>query len=161
MNEDYNNFNNDEFVDKVKTRAAKKAKSKAKRKVKSKAKKISAISYFIWIIALAGGIALGAFACSFICRNDRFVLKGKSEYTIEVAGEGSSVIFSDKGATVISFGKDISKKVDVSTDLAGSDGDYTIDTSKEGTYYLVYTVDDVRFGNIKRVRTIHVVGGDG
>lgn len=158
MNDDYRR---EEFADELKQKAAKKVKSKAKRKVKSKAKKISAVSYIIWIIALAGGIALGAFACSFICRNDGFTINGKKEYTLEVSGEGTSVTYSDKGAKVISFGRDISKQVEISTNLEGSDGDYVIDTSKEGTYYIVYTVDDVRFGDVKRVRTIRVVGGEG
>jgi len=151
----------DEFMEKAAKKAKSKAKSKAKRKIKSKAKKISAASYVIWVIALLLGLALGAFACYYLCRNDGFELKGKSEYTLEVSGEGTSVIYTDKGAEVVSFGKDISKKVKVSTSLSEvGDGEYKIDTSKEGVYYIIYTVDDVRFGDIKRVRTIRV-GGQG
>lgn len=158
---DGRNVKRDEFADEFKERAAKKAKSKAKRKVKSKAKRISAVSYVIWIMALVLGLLLGAFACYFLCRNDGFELKGKSEYTIALGDEGSSVIYTDKGAEVISFGKDISKKVKVNTSLDEvGDGEYKIDTSKEGVYYIIYTVDDVRFGDIKRVRTIRV-GGEG
>ena len=155
----------EEFADELKKKAAKKAKSKVKRKVKSKvkskAKKISAASYVIWVIALALGVALGAFAYSFLCRNDCFELKGKSEITIPLGDEGSSGIYTDKGAKVISFGKDISRNVKVSTGLKEvGDGEYEIDTSKEGVYYIIYTVDDVRFGDVKRVRTIRV-GGEG
>lgn len=159
-NTELNDGRND-FVEEMKEKAAKKAQSRAKRKVKSKAKRISAASYVIWVIALLLGLALGAFACRFLCRNDCFELKGKSEYTIEVGGEGSSVIYTDKGARVISFGKDISRRVKVSTSLSEvDDGEYKIDTSKEGVYYIIYTIDDVRFGDIKRVRTIRV-GGQG
>ena len=145
----------------MKEKAAKNAKSRAKRKIKSKAKRISAASYVIWIIALLLGLALGAFACHYICRNDGFELKGKSEINIALGGEGSSGIYTDKGASVVSFGKDLSKKVKVNTSLTEvGDGEYKIDTSKEGVYYIIYTIDDVRFGDIKRVRTIRV-GGEG
>ncbi len=158
---DGRNIKREEFADEMKQKAANKAKSKVKRKVKSKAKRISAASYVIWVLALVLGLALGAFACYYLCRNDRFELKGKSEYTLEVGGEGSSVIYVDKGASVVSFGKDLSKKVKVSTSLIEvDDGEYKIDTSKEGVYYIIYTIDDVRFGEIKRVRTIRV-GGEG
>ena len=156
---------NDERInnaaDKVKKKAVKKAKGKAKRKVKSKAKKISVLSYIVWAIALILGVAAGAFACAFICRNDCFELKGKSEYVIELGDEGSSTTFVDKGATVVSMGKDISRKVKVSTNLKEvGDGEYLIDTSKEGTYYIVYSVDDERFADVKRVRTFKVGGND-
>jgi hypothetical protein len=158
---DGRNIKREDFADEMKKKTAKTAKSKVKRKVKSKAKRISAASYVIWVLALVFGVALGAFACYFLCRNDGFELKGKSEYTLEVGGEGSSVTYTDKGASVVSFGKDISKKVKVSTSLTEvGDGEYKIDTSKEGVYYIIYTVDDVRFGDIKRVRTIRV-GGEG
>ena len=151
----------EEFVERSAKKAKSQAKRKAKRKIKSKAKRISAASYVIWVLALILGLALGAFACHYLCRNDGFELKGKSEYTLEVGGDGSSMIYTDKGANVISFGKDISKKVKVSTSLEElGDGEYKIDTSKEGVYYIIYTVDDVRFGDIKRVRTIRV-GGEG
>ena len=159
------NDGRNDFFDEMKEKTAKKAKSKAKRKIKSKAKskakKISAASYVIWVIALLLGLALGAFACYYICRNDGFELKGKSEISIPLGDEGSSGIYTDKGAQVVSFGKDISRKVKVSTSLSEvGDGEYKIDTSKEGVYYIIYTVDDVRFGDIKRVRTIRV-GGEG
>ena len=156
---DGRNVKKEEFADEFKGKAVRKAKSQAKRKVKSKAKRISTASYVIWVFALLLGLALGAFACHFICRNDGFELKGKSEYTLDLGGEGSSVIYTDKGASAVSFGKDISKNIRVSTSLEEyGDGEYKIDTSKEGVYYIVYTVDDVRFGDVKRVRTIRVGG---
>lgn len=156
---------NEEFADELKERAARKAKSKVKRKVKSKvkskAKRISAASYVIWVIALALGVALGAFACYFLCRNDGFELKGKNELILPVGAEGSSVTYVDKGATAVSFGRDISRDINVSTNLKEiGDGEYMVDTSKEGVYFIIYTVEDVRFGDIKRVRTIRV-GGEG
>ena len=148
----------EELREKAKKKVARKAKSKAKSKAKRTAKKISALSYVIWAIALVGGIALGAVSCAFVCRNDGFRLNGKAEYTLTVGQEEN--VYSDKGAQVISFGRDISKDVKVSTNLKElGDGEYEIDTSDEGVYYIIYTVDDVRFGDIKRVRTFRVVGG--
>ena len=156
---DGRNPRTEEFADELKNKAVRKAKSKVKRKVKSKAKRISAASYVIWVLALALGIALGAFACYFLCRNDGFELKGNKEISIQLGGEGSCGIYIDKGAKVISFGRDISRDVKVSTNLEEvGDGEYNIDTSKEGVYYIIYTVEDIRFGDVKRVRTIRVGG---
>ena len=156
---------NEERINKAASTAKKKtvskAKGKAKRKAKSKAKKISVFSYVIWAIALILGIAIGALACAFVCRNDCFELNGKKEYTIDVGEEGSSTIYKDKGVKIVSMGKDISKKVKTSTNLKEvGDGEYLIDTSKEGSYYIIYSVDDARFGEVKRIRTFKV-GGNG
>ena len=149
----------EELKEKAKKKVAKKAKSKVKRKARSTAKRISAVSYVIWALALICGIAVGAVSCMFVCRNDCFKLRGKSEYVLTVGQENN--IYTDKGAQVISFGRDISRDVKVSTNLLEvGDGEYEIDTSEEGVYYIIYTVDDVRFGEIKRVRTFRVVAGE-
>lgn len=148
-----------ELREKAKKKAVQNAKRKTKRKAKKTAKKISAVSYVIWAIALIAGIALGAVSCMFICRNDGFRLNGKSEYTLTVGQENN--VYKDKGAQVISFGRDVSENIKVSTDLLETDdGEYKIDTSKEGVYYIIYTIDDARFGEIKRVRTFRVVSGE-
>ena len=72
-----------------------------------------------------------------------------------------SFVYNDRGATVIEFGKDISDKVTVETnmqDLGG--GKYTADTTVPGKYYIKYTVESHKYGEVCRIRTF-VVGGEG
>ena len=145
--------------EKIQQDVKKQATRTAKRKVKKKVKRIHPLSFVVWILALALGIAIGAGACAFICRNDGFELIGKSEITIPVE-EGKTYDYTDKGVKAVSFGKDISRRVKVDTNMTeADDGVYTVDASKEGLYYIIYTVDDPRYGEIKRVRTI-TVGGE-
>ena len=145
--------------EKMQKNVQKKVVSKTKRKAKSKIKRIHPLSFVVWILALALGIGLGAGVCAFLCRDDGFELIGKSEITIPVE-EGKIYDYTDKGVRAVSFGKDISKRVKVETNMAESDdGVYSFDASNAGLYYLIYTVDDPRYGEIKRVRTI-TVGGE-
>ena len=39
-------------------------------------------------------------------------------------------------------------------------GNFTVDTSVEKTYVITYTIDDFKYRNIKKVRTITIVGGE-
>ena len=140
----------------------KQVKRKVRRKAKQGAKKIHPLSYVVWVLALAAGVGCGILGYRFLCRNDGFTLNGKKVLTVPVSQEDELVQYKDQGATVISFGRDRSDFVRVETNLTETDEDgvYTVDTSKEGEYYISYTIDDPKFGNIRRVRVIRVVGGD-
>jgi len=146
--------------EKIKNEIEKKAKRKVKRKVKSKAKskvkKIHPMTFVICFLCLALGIGAGIGAYSFISRDDCFKLKGDSNYTIPV---GMPFNYEDEGVKIIEFGKNISNNVSVKTNLTEiDDGVYTADTSRAGEYYIIYTVDSVKYGEIQRVRTITVKG---
>ncbi|MBQ7384478.1 MAG: hypothetical protein IJV72_06780 [Clostridia bacterium] len=147
-------------TEKIKNKVAKKAKSKVKRKVKSKArskaKKIHPATYIIALLCLALGIGAGVGACALVCRNDCFKLKGDKSYTVSV---GTPIAYKDEGVKIISFGQDISDKVEIKTNLTqNDDGSYNVDTSEPCEYYIIYTVDSVKYGEIQRVRTITVKG---
>lgn len=147
-------------IDKIKKKTVNKAKSRAKRKVKSKAKskakRIHPLTWVICALALIIGVGAGIGAYSFISRNDCFKLRGDAEYTVSV---GAEVTYVDEGVKIISFGKDISSEVEVKTNLKKiSSGKYAVDTTKPTEYYIIYTVDDAKYGNIQRVRTITVKG---
>ena len=147
-------------IDKIKKKTVNKAKSRAKRKVKSKAKskakRIHPLTWVICALALIIGVGAGIGAYSFISRNDCFKLRGDAEYTVSV---GAEVTYVDEGVKIISFGKDISSEVEVKTNLKKiSSGKYAVDTTKPTEYYIIYTVDDAKYGNIHRVRTITVKG---
>ena len=134
---------------------------KTKRTAKKKLRRIHPLSFVVWILAIAIGIGAGAGACAFICRNDGFELVGKSALTVQKVEESGKLYeYTDKGVKIVSFGKDISDKVKIETNMEEvDDGVYAFDASEENVYYIVYTVDDARFGEIRRVRTI-TVGGE-
>ena len=83
-----------------------------------------------------------------ITKNDKFILNGEKTVQMEVGGA-----FVDEGATVISFGRDISSDVQVSGDELNAD--------VEGVYQLVYTVDDLRWGDYRLVRVVVVGNPEG
>ena len=141
---------------KVQKNVTKKVKSKAKRKAKRKVKKIHPATFVIAFLCLFIGIGAGIGAYKFISRDDCFRIKGEKSYTVTV---GTPITYNDEGVKIIEFGKDISRQVKVETNLTEiRDGEYTADTSKPGEYYIIYTVDSPKYGNIQRVRTISVKG---
>ena len=103
---------------------------------------VLAVLFFI-----VGGVA-GVIASKQITKNDRFDLNGDAVVRIQVGGE-----FADAGATVISFGRDVSSKVEVSGDALNAD--------EGGIYQLVYRVDDLRWGDYQRVRVVIVGDPEG
>ena len=128
------------------TKVAKKAAKKTHRAIK-----------WIALIFLAIGFVAGYFGAEYLCANDRFVLNGETKITIP---KGSDYTYFEEGATIISLGRDISSEVIIETELTATEnGTYPIDTSSEGTYIITYTVDDFRYGTVKKIRIITVTGG--
>lgn len=147
----------EKFAQNAQNKATNKIKSKAKRKARSKIKKIHPLCFVIWILCLALGAGLGIGAYRVVCANDQFTLRGEKNYVLPIGGE---VKYKDKGVKIISFGGDISDRVEIETNLKETDerGVYKIDTSQGGEYYIIYTVDSVKYGEVQRVRTITVKG---
>ena len=99
------------------------------------------------LLFLLIGAAAGAAVSWFMTKDDRFVLNGEKEITLAV-GE----VYEEQGAEVISFGRDISENVVISGD--------TVDESTEGVYQIVYSVEDLRWGEYQLVRVVTVGDGD-
>ena len=119
-------------------------------------KKRSALRW-IALIFLAAGFAAGYFGAEYLCSNDCFYINGESHITIQ---KGTDYTYPDEGATVISFGRDLSTEIIIETDLPTiENGTYFVDTSKEQTYTITYTIDDLRYRGVKKVRFITVTGG--
>ena len=122
----------------------------------------------ILMITIIGGV-IGAGMCWFVCRDDCFTIIGQDELTLPMTtvnyinGEPIEIATSyvDEGVKVISFGRDISKDVYIETDLKqNEDGGYYAD--EIGTYYIIYKVDDIKYGKIftvERIRLITFVEG--
>lgn len=144
-------------AERARSYATKKIKSKAKSKAKKAAKRIHNASYVIWALALILGIGAGMLYGMFTCRKDCFELNGAKEFTFAV---GEELEFVDPKVKVIEFGRNIADKVEVETNMTVKEnGTYTVDTDKPGVYYIKYTVDSVRYGEICRIRTI-TIGGE-
>lgn len=132
----------------------KKVNSLVEKQVKKTSKKFSIGSIVAIICCLVVGVVGGIFIEKLITKNDCFVVNGNKNFSIQI---GESFTYSDEGCKCVSFGKDISDKIKVDTNLTkNTDGTYSIDTSYEGDYYMIYTVESKKFGKIKRVRTFTV-----
>ena len=116
----------------------------AARRAASSEKKL----HLLALVFLAAGVAGGIFLSRRLTQNDRFDLNGAAVVRLEVGEQ-----FSDEMATVVSFGRDISSKVTVGGDA--------LNVEEEGIYQLVYTVDDLRWGDYQRVRVVIVGDPEG
>lgn len=134
-----------------------KIRHQAKKEFKSTTKRISVGGMIAIALTLIVSVVAGVFVEKLITKNDCFVLSGEKEFILEVGAAGSTYTYKEEGFKAISFGKDLSDKVNVKTNMTkNDDGTYTIDTSQEGDYYLIYTIDSIKYGKIKRVRTFTV-----
>ena len=116
------------------------------------------ISYFFCMLALALGLYLGWVGGEYICKNDTFELVGKKEYSVLINEVDFQYV--DEGVRIIEFGRDISDMVSVETNMVKlSNGAYTADTAIPGKYYIKYTVDSYRYGDIERIR-VFTIGGN-
>ena len=148
----------EELGKKASTRAKRKVKQKAKSRAKRKFRKIHPFSYVLWILFLILGIVGGYFLSQAICEKDQFRLLGDDEIIVSV---GEDFVYEDDGVRLISFGKDLSSRVTVTTDMEEiDDTTFTCDTSREGRYHIKYTVDEGRYRKVCRIRTITVKGGE-
>lgn len=143
------------------------ASKKAQKQLKKKLKKIHPVTKAIAILFLVIGVAGGALFSLHTFQNDRFLLKGETNFSIDV---GETYTYVEQGVDAVCFGRDVSNKLTVETDLEkDADGNYIIPTDKAGVYTITYTVDCLKFGEkapngvIKRIRvfTVNEVEEDG
>ena len=97
---DWNDYA-DDFFDDVEEKGKRKAKSSAKRTVK----KMHTATKVIAVLALVVGIALGAVICTVLFKNDRFVLKGRTEISLDA---GKAFVYAEEGVEAVCFGMDVS-----------------------------------------------------
>lgn len=141
-------------------------KGKATRSTKSRrptSRKIKSLGFkailIILLVTIIGG-AIGVGACWIISRDDCFTIIGNDEITLTLRAEGEDIninnSYYDEGVKVVSFGRDVSDKVSITTDLKqNQDGSYYAD--EIGTYYIIYKVDDIKYGKIFTVQRIRLI----
>ena len=141
---------------------AQKGEQAVKRRAKSKVKKLHPTTKVLMLLFLVAGIAVGAFVCMLMSKNDRFVLKGDTQF--EVDASTGSYLYCEQGSEAVCFGLDVSSKVKVEASLGitmDEDGHFII-PAEEGIYTLTYTVDALKFNGtvggepIKRIRVFVV-----
>lgn len=107
------------------------------------------------------GVAIGASVCWVMCRNDEFTIIGNDEITLMLKDESEMEYndrnsYIDEGVKVVSFGRDVSDSVYIETNLKMTeDGAYYAD--EIGTYYMIYKVDDIKYGKIFTVQRIRLI----
>ena len=143
------------------TKTTGKTRKKATQKVTRKVKKIGIKAILIILLVTLFGVGIGVSACWFVSRDDCFQIIGMEEITLTLKDEDatsftSNNIYYDEGVKVISFGRDISNDVYVETNLKQhEDGGYYAD--EVGTYYMIYKVDDIKYGKIFTVQRIRLI----
>ena len=106
------------------------------------------------VFCLLFGALIGYISLKFVCKNDQFEINGSKNITLSV---GDTYI--DEGANVVAFGKNANDKINIevfenNTSIGGLD---KIDTSRETTYQIVFTVSSLRYKNIKLIRTLQII----
>ena len=123
-----------------------------KKNVNKTLKKLSFGAIMIAVFVLVIGAVGGYFGVKFLTKNDCFTLNGKDEITLQIGKDA----YTDEGAKVIAFGKNDESKVKVETNLIkNEDGTYT--AQEEGTYYMIYTVDNFKYGTLFKIQKIRLI----
>ena len=147
-------------------RTGKASRSTKSKKVKtSNVKKLGIKGILIILLVTIIGFAIGAGACFVVSPNDCFDLIGQDEITLTLRNDDEEISeensYRDEGVKIVSLGRDISDKVYIMTDLKqNDDGGYYADQA--GTYYIIYRVNDIKYGkifNIQRIRLVTFVEG--
>ena len=125
--------------------------SNAQRAAEKAVKKTHPATLAFAVLFLAIGAVAGVAASMVLTKNDKFELIGEKTVVLAL-GEG----YEDPGVKIISFGRDISDKA-----ARGGDYDDIGETPAEGVYQIVYTVDDLRWGDYQLVRTVIVGDPEG
>ena len=123
-------------------------KSNVAKSAEKAVKKTHTATLVLAVLFLIVGAVAGAIVSAHLTKNDRFELNGDKVVRMEIGDA-----FFDEGATVISFGRDVSAHFQVGGD--------ELNASVEGVYQLVYTIDDIRWGNFQRVRVVIVGDPEG
>ena len=128
-----------------------KTSKKTTRKIKTKIKKLNFGVVVLAMFLLAVGVVGGYFGVQYLSRNDCFNIIGAEEITLEI-GE----TYLDEGVMIVAFGMNDSNKVEIETNLK-KDKYGKFYAQNEGTYYIKYTVNNIKYGSIFKVQKIRLI----
>ncbi len=126
--------------------------SKSSKKTANKnLKKLGAGGIVAVVFMLIIGVVAGVFSLKYVTRNDCFDLIGMDELTLTLEEN-----YIDEGIHAISFGRDVSNKVYIETNLkVRENGEFYAD--EVGTYYIVYKVDDFKYDSIFKIQRVRLI----
>ena len=121
----------------------------------------------IWILAaflmLVLGGSGGYFGYTFLCKDDVFEMVSYSngENDITIGQDETTQVYIEQGARCVVLGKDISSQVkitykyreDITHDAVVVE---EIDENTAGTYYAIYTIDNLKYKSVTLIRNIFV-----
>ena len=113
-----------------------------KKEFKKVLKRTNKLLLLFVFLFLALGIGGGYLTALLLTQNDIFELIGEKHINLNLNEQ-----YNEAGVTVISFGINMNNKVTIDSNL---------DTSKKGEYRIIYTVNSIKYKNIKRVRYITI-----
>ena len=115
------------------------------------------------ILLFALGGAGGYFGYSFLCKEDVFEMVSYSngEDDITIGQDETTQVYIEQGARCVVLGKDVSSQVkitykyreDITHDAIVVD---EIDENMAGTYYAIYTIDNLKYKSVTLIRNIFV-----
>ena len=118
---------------------AKKTTKKSNTKVSASTKRFAKknmVPLIIIILVFIAFVVAGYFTSASLTKNDGFTLKNSNkDLALEVGG-----VYTEEGATIISFGKDVSEYLDI--EIRDEDGNIVeaIDTSFDTEYAIIYSI---------------------
>ena len=118
-------------------------KSTVQKSVEKTLKKTHGLTIFFVALFFVIGAVGGWFGYGLVTKNDAFEIIGEKKITIELNGT-----YEEQGCKVVAWGKDETSKLKIDSDL---------DTTKEGTYFVVYTVENFKYKSVQKVRVVTVV----
>ena len=128
-----------------------KSNKKTINKIKKQAKNIGMKAWLVALLVLVVGVGAGIGAFYLTSKNDCFTLVGNEELTLTI-GEA----YEDQGVSIKAFGKDISNKVLIDTNLKIDDsGNYY--SEEVGTFYIRYYTNEIKYGSIFKVEKIRLI----
>ena len=133
----------------------------AKRTLKKKIKNLHPATKALAVLFLLVGIAAGVFACGYLSKNDRFLLTGNTQISLDA---GSAYVYEEEGYEAVAFGLNCAGKVQVEPGkgiTVDANGNFVI-PAEAGVYTLTYTVNSLKFNGklggekIQRIRVFTV-----
>ncbi len=139
------------------------ASTKISSSIKRKIKKNTALTIGVIVFLVIGAIA-GYFSYGYFCKNDCFemIAYSNNEINVYIGPDENLKTYTELGVKCISFGKDISNKVNI-TYKYRQDNTFdaveveSVDCSVAGVYYAIYKIDNIKFKNVTLIRTIFVL----
>lgn len=115
------------------------------REVKKVVKKTHWVTILCVALFLIIGLLAGMVTYNQITKDDVFEVVGDKEINLNIGDT-----YTELGAIVKAWGKDVSKDIVITG---------VVDTTQEGSYNIVYTINNFKYKGVQRIRVVNVVLG--